>query len=69
MDDKEKIKKASEILVKYGVGKNLSFLIGDAYKHGVEGVEWDLSVKASSIKDCYKFYKFTYSGREFDAMN
>lgn len=66
MDDKEKIKKASEILTKYGVGKNLTFLIDDAYKHGVEGVGWDLSVKANSIPKCHKLYIFTYGGRRFE---
>ena len=71
MDAKEKIKKASAILDKYEVGKNISFLIDDACRHGVEGVEWDAAAKASLIPNCYKLYRFTYGGRRFQiaAMN
>lgn len=71
MDNKEKIAKASEILTKYDVGKNLTFLIDDAYKHGVEGVEWNFEVRASSIPMCYKLQNFVFSGHRFEilAMN
>ncbi len=67
-EHQEKIEKAAAILAKYEVGKNLSFLIDDAYRHGVEGVEWDRNFKATDVPEGDRVQRFTYDGKTFELV-
>ncbi|MBZ9940166.1 hypothetical protein LB533_03505 [Mesorhizobium sp. BR1-1-13] len=69
MDEhKEKIAKAAAILEKYDVGKNLTFLIDGAYRHGVDGVEWDPNFKPKDVPGGDRVQRFTYDGKTFELL-
>ncbi|RWC46104.1 MAG: hypothetical protein EOS55_18310 [Mesorhizobium sp.] len=69
MDEhKEKIAKAAAVLAKYDVGKNLTFLVDDAYRHGVEGVEWDHNFKPKDVPNGDRVQRFTYNGKTFELI-
>ncbi len=67
MDDNEKIAKACEILKRYNVAKNLTFIFQNSYV-STEDLAWDKSVDISSIPKGDKIFCFTFEGKYFQLL-